>query len=266
METLSGSLDSAKKIAAQTTEQDVQLRALERDAKTERDLLESYLAKYREATARDSINAAPAEARIISRASPAIKPAFPKKLPTVLIAAFAGFALSAGFIVTGALLAVPPQDYGFASPMMAARGMTRVNAPSLMPMTAPPGAVAGAPVAVSTVEQIAKSMRHGGDDGRRVIVVGTMRNVGTSHAAITLARSLAQDANVVLVDLAFGSPNLSVISDRSQRARHCRTRPRHGVVRRHHHPRPVFGCASGCDRQRRRQTRARLPLRLCWRP
>ena len=81
------------------------MRALEREAKTERDLLESYLAKYREATARDNINAAPPEARIISRASPAIKPDYPKKLPTVLIAAFAAFALSAGFTVTGALLA-----------------------------------------------------------------------------------------------------------------------------------------------------------------
>ncbi len=48
----------------------MQLRALEREAKTERELLESYLAKYREASARDNINAAPPEARIISRASP----------------------------------------------------------------------------------------------------------------------------------------------------------------------------------------------------
>ena len=39
-----------------------------------------------------------------------------------------------------------------------------------------------------------------------------MRNVGTTYAAIMLARALAQDANVVLVDLAFGAPNLSVIS------------------------------------------------------
>ena len=83
------------------------MRALEREAKTERDLLESYLAKYREASARDSINAAPPEARIISRATPALKPAYPKKMPTVLIAAFAAFALPAGFAVTGALLAAP---------------------------------------------------------------------------------------------------------------------------------------------------------------
>ena len=105
---LTVSLDQVKKLASQNNEQDVQLRALEREAKTQRDLLESYLAKYREASARDNINAAPPEARIISRATPAIKPTYPKKTPTVLIAAFAAFALSAGFTVTGALLAPAP--------------------------------------------------------------------------------------------------------------------------------------------------------------
>ena len=83
------SLDQAKKAASQVSEQDVQLRALERESKTQRDLLESYLVKYREASARDSINAVPPEARIISRATPALKPSYPKKLAIVLIAAFA---------------------------------------------------------------------------------------------------------------------------------------------------------------------------------
>ena len=63
-----------------------------------------------------------------------------------------------------------------------------------------------------TVEHIARDLRQGGDAGRRVTVVGTVRNVGTTYAAIMLARALAQDANVVLVDLAFSTPNLSVIS------------------------------------------------------
>jgi Mrp family chromosome partitioning ATPase len=71
----------------------------------------------------------------------------------------------------------------------------------------------GQPGTVGTIEQVAQSMRHGGDSGRRVIMVGTMRNVGTTHAAISLARRLAQDANVALVDMAFASPNLSIISD-----------------------------------------------------
>ena len=83
VETLTASINTVKKQASLTNEQDVQLRALEREAKTERDLLESYLAKYREATARDNINAAPPEARIISRASASIRPEYPKKLPTV---------------------------------------------------------------------------------------------------------------------------------------------------------------------------------------
>jgi MinD-like ATPase involved in chromosome partitioning or flagellar assembly len=43
-------------------------------------------------------------------------------------------------------------------------------------------------------------------------VIGAARNAGTTYAAISLARALAKEANVVLVDLAFGAPNLSVIS------------------------------------------------------
>jgi succinoglycan biosynthesis transport protein ExoP len=224
LETLTASLDTVKKLASQTNEQDVQLRALEREAKTERDLLESYLAKYREATARDNINAAPPEARIISRASPAIKPDYPKKLPTVLVAAFAAFALSAGFIVTGALLAPAPSSHGYAytpanyaapayaAPAVAAPTMPRVTSPPLMPSAPLGAAMAAVPLAVSTVEQIAQSLKQAGDAGRRVAMVGAMRDVGTTYAAISLARMLASDANVVLVDLAFGAPNLSIIS------------------------------------------------------
>jgi uncharacterized protein involved in exopolysaccharide biosynthesis/Mrp family chromosome partitioning ATPase len=245
---LTASLDQVKQLASQSNEQDVQLRALEREAKTQRDLLESYLAKYREASARDSINAAPPEARIISRASPAIQPAYPKKLPTVLIAAFAAFALSSGFIVTGALLApgaVPPPGYsayayapaayaapaaytapGYEQPVasapnvappvmpqapaMAPAPMPRVQSPPLMP--AMMSGLAPVPLPVSTVDQVARSLRQSGDTGRRVTVVGTARNVGTTYAAITLARALANESTVILVDLAFGAPNLSVIS------------------------------------------------------
>lgn len=252
LDSLTASIEQVKRLASQTNEQDVQLRALEREAKTQRDLLESYLAKYREASARDNINAAPAEARIISRASPALKPAYPKKLQTVLIAAFAAFALSAGFTVTGALLSSPspsPYAYGYAPAPYAAPGyetamaappvqpappmaahpfapppmpmqpapvqmptMPHVASPSLTPTMAAAAAPAMAPLPVSTVEQIARSLRMAGDTGRRVTVVGTARNVGTTYAAITLSRALAQEANVILVDLAFAAPNLSVIS------------------------------------------------------
>lgn len=230
---LTASLDQVKQVASTTNEQDVQLRALERDAKTQRDLLESYLVKYSEASARDNINAAPPEARIISRATPAIKPTYPKKLPTILIAAFAGLVLSTGFVVTGALLASPgagASRYAMTqpafdphAPMPVSRmpaPMPYVAAPPLSPAMAqpsfatpqPPAFAAVPPLPVSTFDQIAQALRASGEAGRRVTVAGTARNAGTTYAAITLARALAEGATVVLVDFAFGAPNLSVIS------------------------------------------------------
>src|SRR5260370_7862665 len=104
VESLSASLDQLKKQASSTNGQDVQLRALEREAKAQRDLLESYLAKYREANTRENIEAAPADGRIISRATVSNTPAYPKKLPIVLIATLATLMLSSGAIATGELL------------------------------------------------------------------------------------------------------------------------------------------------------------------
>src|SRR6202789_3689699 len=104
VESLNASLDQLKKQASSANGQDVQLRAFEREAKAQRDLLESYLAKYREATTRENIDAAPADGRIISRASVSNTPAYPKKLPIVLIATLATLMLSAGAIVTSELL------------------------------------------------------------------------------------------------------------------------------------------------------------------
>ncbi len=100
--------DQFKSQAASTNEQDVHLRALEREAKAQRDLLESYLAKYREASARDTLGAAPPDARIISRAVVSNVPAYPKKLPTVLIATLATLVLTSGMVLTRELMAAPP--------------------------------------------------------------------------------------------------------------------------------------------------------------
>src|SRR6185295_9152035 len=108
LETLSSNLEQFKRQTASTSDQDVQLRALEREAKAQRDLFESYLAKYREVTARDSIAAAPADARIISRATVSNIPYFPKKVPIVLIAALGTFSLATAFVVAGALINAEP--------------------------------------------------------------------------------------------------------------------------------------------------------------
>ena len=96
-----------KSQAVTSNEDDVQLRALEREAKSQRDLLESYLAKYREATARDSIANAPVDARVISRATVSTVPAYPKKIPTIAIASLATMVLMSGIVLTRELLDNP---------------------------------------------------------------------------------------------------------------------------------------------------------------
>src|SRR6266851_109854 len=60
VEGLSASLEQLKKLATSTNGQDVQLRAMRESLSSEREILESCLAKYREATTRENIDAAPA--------------------------------------------------------------------------------------------------------------------------------------------------------------------------------------------------------------
>ncbi len=213
---LNASLEHLKSQAATSNESDVQLRALEREAKAERDLLESYLAKYREATARDNLQAAPADARIISRALVSNMPDFPKKLPIILLAVLATLVICAGWVATGELLAGPAYVVAVPerrSPFLdSLRSATRVFNWRREPQFTVPAPPAAAPPPATTVEAIARELRGAGEGGRRITIIGAARNVGTTHTAISLARALAKSSRTVLVDLALRAPNVSVIS------------------------------------------------------
>lgn len=82
-------LNGLKAESARAGEEEVELRALEREANAQRELLESYLARYREASSRKDGNYLPADARIFSRAIVPSEPYFPKPLP-IAGAAFVG--------------------------------------------------------------------------------------------------------------------------------------------------------------------------------
>ncbi|MDB5631545.1 MAG: lipopolysaccharide biosynthesis, partial [Tardiphaga sp.] len=222
VEGLSNSLEQVKRQATSTNGQDVQARALEREAKAQRDLLESYLAKYREATTRENIEAAPADGRIISRAIVSNTPAYPKKLPIVLIATLATLMLSAGSIVTGELLRMtaprPAAPMG-SSTVPPVRPTPAETAPPLVPepvaVSEPvvrdthPELAAG----VSEIEQLAQDLRAAGAAARKVTILGTSHNDNITLTALTLARLLARTAKVVLVDLAASSPTLEAVSN-----------------------------------------------------
>jgi exopolysaccharide transport family protein len=82
-------LITLKAESARAGEEEVELRALEREANAQRELLESYLARYREASSRRDGNYLPADARIFSRAIVPAEPYYPKPL-AVAGAAFVG--------------------------------------------------------------------------------------------------------------------------------------------------------------------------------
>src|SRR6185437_6940591 len=118
-------------------------------------------------------------------ATPATKPTYPKKLPTVLIAAFAAFALSAGFTVTGALLAPPaamaaakfevPEPVSSIVTVIEPTTTTTPAVPRVVPQPSPPPA-SPAPAAVSrpafntaaSIEQVAHVFSQSGEAGRRI--------------------------------------------------------------------------------------------------
>ncbi|MES2600146.1 MAG: exopolysaccharide transport family protein [Pseudomonadota bacterium] len=194
---LNGSLDQLKRQATSNNGQDVQLRAYEREAKAQRDLLESYLAKYREATTRENIDAVPADGRIISRAIVSNTPAFPKKLPTVLIATLAMLMLTAGYIATGELLR-----------MTVPRPVAAVRIPMAPLRDTHPQMPAG----ILEIERLAAMLRQGGGASRKITVIGAHQDESVTLVALTLARLLSRGSKVVLVDLAMASPTLAAVS------------------------------------------------------
>lgn len=91
---LSERIAALKAESARVDEEGVGLRALEREASAQRDLLESYLARYRAAQSRDAADYQPVNARIFSRATVPTRPVFPKPIP-IVAAAFVGSLLLA---------------------------------------------------------------------------------------------------------------------------------------------------------------------------
>ena len=179
--------DQSKAVAAGDSDQ-VRLRALELDAKTARDQLESYLAKYREALARDADNAAPPDARIIAAALQPRSPSFPKKVPTVLIGTLGALFLSLGAVVAGILLTDE-----------AAAPAVRMRAPA--PNVEPD---AFAEIPASDVADLVDSLASAAGDGPLTLLVTGEGAPGALFAALTAGRSLAARGRAALVDL--GAP------------------------------------------------------------
>jgi uncharacterized protein involved in exopolysaccharide biosynthesis len=102
-------LEQAKDATAWLSTQIEVLRKLEREAKAERDLLDSYLAHYRDVSAPHDMGAAPAQAVIVSRAYASVLPSFPKRGPITLLVTLATILIALAYVLARELIGGPAE-------------------------------------------------------------------------------------------------------------------------------------------------------------
>jgi uncharacterized protein involved in exopolysaccharide biosynthesis len=214
---LTATLAAQSKTVATGNADDVQLRALDMEAKAAREQLESYLQKYREAAARDADSAAPANARVIATAEPPRSPTFPKVWQTILLATLAAFVSSTG-VAAAATLASDEMDTtrprtGSApqlTPEPASQETAERSAPAVplapaaeteaaLPASEPDDARGGGDY--DRPEALADwltRLRRDGHLTALIVGTGSGRALGT---ALEAARRLAKQSSTVIVDL-----------------------------------------------------------------
>ncbi|MBX3447242.1 MAG: polysaccharide biosynthesis tyrosine autokinase [Parvibaculaceae bacterium] len=101
VESLRSNLTRLQRRMGQLNQDEVKLRALQRDADTNRVLLESFLARYQQANARAEADTQASNARIVSRAQQPTAPTFPRTGPALGFAAIASliFAFCVAFLI-----------------------------------------------------------------------------------------------------------------------------------------------------------------------
>lgn len=211
--------------ASSATKDTVVLNELEREAKAQRDLLETYLLRYRDAASRTEINSALPDVRVISTAAASLSPASPKKaliLAAVLIVSMmlqlghilfvelvSGRALTDG---TGASVNQWAQQ-GYESqprPMQPVTGNTRQRKASWLSSSIKKNSGAQA-ASAHALSHIGAQIAHNGD---RLILMATLGNgVGVSQTTETLvADIIARGRSVVEIDAGSrqATPDLGV--------------------------------------------------------
>lgn len=101
---LQAELDRLKVTAGTDTVEGVTLAELEREAAAQRELLNAYLLRFTEATARSDISSSLPDVRLVSEAAPALTPAAPQKTLILLAVGLASILLQVGTVIFAELL------------------------------------------------------------------------------------------------------------------------------------------------------------------
>ncbi|HVY52523.1 MAG TPA: GumC family protein [Devosia sp.] len=102
--TLNDDLKRAQLAASTQTKDGVTLDSLTREAKAQRDLLDAYLLKYRDASGRTDTGAVLPDVRIITEAAPSVVPASPKTALILGAVGIVSLVLQVGWVLFGELM------------------------------------------------------------------------------------------------------------------------------------------------------------------
>ncbi|WP_413709242.1 GumC family protein [Rhizobium sp. Rhizsp82] len=217
--------------SAKAGEDEVGLNALQREANAQRQLLETYLVRYREAASRADSNSSPADARVVSKAIQPVDPYFPKVVPIVIVAAFATLIITSIVIMLAELFSGRAlRPVGPALPVarieeeetviVAAPAKTkRTVAPSMLSAPAEEPETEEPAVAVEAVEENEFSIGSVADylTGSRAPLAIAISPTGDdgSAATVALARRLAASGQrAILVDMTgSGYPTAMMAED-----------------------------------------------------
>jgi uncharacterized protein involved in exopolysaccharide biosynthesis len=210
---LRSSLDEIKQRSSHASENEIKLRSLEREAKANRDLLESYLARLRDSSTRHDALSVPAHASVISKARLSDMPSTPKPPAVAALAATGAAIVLLALVVTLELLSSPAAPAA-PVPQAAQRGAPyphRRHDDAINPMTER-RAIQAAPQQTTSSETIADHLMatNQGVKGCRVMIAPEYARYDATSEAIALARALANSGkSVVLVDASDGKIGLA---------------------------------------------------------
>lgn len=211
-------VSAAMGVSATANDAQVQLRELERESESYKNLYQTFLQRYQESIQQQSFPVT--EARIITNPAIAEKPSSPKKPLVLAVACLAGMLLGAGiaglrefrdrfyrtgdqisetlgleFLGSVPLISVAPLVRP--DPIdPATRSVARVNSMSSYVLDHPMSAYAE----TLRSAKMAVDLSAPGGKGKVIGVVSTLPGEGKSSIAVNLAQQLAKSARVLLID------------------------------------------------------------------
>lgn len=231
---LGAQFNEFKSQAAKAGEEDIQLRALEREAKVQRDQLEEFLARYRDGLAKQLAGAQPADARLISAATVPVKPTFPKVIPLTSVITLAVFLLACTWIILREFLsgnvlrhsslaearpgtpapppaaAVGPVPTAGAAPVDGRVSSHRLEAPEISGLLPHDAGTALEKEAAASLARLWTEIAAEAEDGQRIVVTSATSDHAAHLSALALLRVAAKrGAKVCLVDLSGRDEDLA---------------------------------------------------------